>query len=339
MSSISKRKNRYYYRYRDTSGTQHTISLHTNDPHKAQNRKLQYDRMLEHSGQLQHVGMTVEELFHRYMSERASHKSDKRRHSLTQYFRVFADIHHKTIQEIRREDILRYAETNHSHSYRYKILSLLRNMIQYAQEEGWVFYDCTKSILLRNEQTEYRWQYDFLSPEDLKRVFELAAEKFPVYCPMFKLAYYTGMRLGEVRLLEWSEIDIMGRRIFLSPYKVKTRRAQFVILNRKAIEIIESTPRTNDFLFPNPDTNRPFSDRHPAKITKKILKALKLYHSGITGHIYRKSFISHLIQNGASPKEVQELARHSDIRTTMNIYARLSPEHLADALEKLPILD
>lgn len=40
----------------------------------------------------------------------------------------------------------------------------------------------------------------------------------------------------------------------------------------------------------------------------------------------RHTFTSNLLSNGAAPKDVQELLGHSDVSTTMNIYAHSKRE-------------
>ena len=43
-------------------------------------------------------------------------------------------------------------------------------------------------------------------------------------------------------------------------------------------------------------------------------------------HLFRHTFTSNLLSHGAAPKDVQELLGHSDVRTTMNIYAHSTKE-------------
>ena len=50
-------------------------------------------------------------------------------------------------------------------------------------------------------------------------------------------------------------------------------------------------------------------------------------------HALRHSYITHLIRSGANPKVVQVLARHSDIRLTMQRYTHLEAGDLRKALE------
>ncbi len=55
-------------------------------------------------------------------------------------------------------------------------------------------------------------------------------------------------------------------------------------------------------------------------------------------HALRGTFVTALIRGGATVKEAQELARHSDPKLTMNIYTKLGAHDLSDALDALPDL-
>lgn len=55
-------------------------------------------------------------------------------------------------------------------------------------------------------------------------------------------------------------------------------------------------------------------------------------------HALRHSYITLRTRSGASPKLAQELARHSDIRLTMNVYTHARLHDLAGAVEGLPSL-
>ena len=55
-------------------------------------------------------------------------------------------------------------------------------------------------------------------------------------------------------------------------------------------------------------------------------------------HALRTTYITLVVKSGASVKEAQELARHSDPKLTMNVYTKLGVHDLAGALDRLPSL-
>ncbi len=56
-------------------------------------------------------------------------------------------------------------------------------------------------------------------------------------------------------------------------------------------------------------------------------------------HANRHTFITNLAKGGVSPKVAQTLARHSDIRLTMNVYTHTDLAEKALAISKLPSLE
>ena len=55
-------------------------------------------------------------------------------------------------------------------------------------------------------------------------------------------------------------------------------------------------------------------------VCRKVAKALEGFE-GFHFHQLRHTYTSNLLANGAAPKDVQELLGHSDVSTTMNVYA------------------
>ena len=56
-------------------------------------------------------------------------------------------------------------------------------------------------------------------------------------------------------------------------------------------------------------------------------------------HALRASYITMLVKSGASVKEAQELARHSDPKLTLGVYTRLGVHDLSGALDRMPTTD
>jgi hypothetical protein len=56
-------------------------------------------------------------------------------------------------------------------------------------------------------------------------------------------------------------------------------------------------------------------------------------------HALRSTYITMLVKGGATMKEAQDLARHSDPKLTLNVYTMLNAHDLAGALGRLPAVD
>lgn len=83
-----------------------------------------------------------------------------------------------------------------------------------------------------------------------------------------------------------------------------------------------------------------FSNEHneylqPTKTRKWIVKVQKKYNlKSITAHGLRHTHCSLLFEAGVSIKEVQDRLGHSDVQTTLNIYAHVSKEKKTSAIQK-----
>lgn len=143
---------------------------------------------------------------------------------------------------------------------------------------------------------------------------------------MLELLYATGIRVSELMALNLSDVDLT-----LASVKCTTGSKSRVIpigkMAKIALQNYIGTYREQfvkgeeDALFLNYYGNR-LSRQGFWKIVKAHCKNAGLT-SSVTPHTLRHSFASHLIQNGADIKSVQELLGHSDISTTQ-MYVALS---------------
>jgi integrase len=56
-------------------------------------------------------------------------------------------------------------------------------------------------------------------------------------------------------------------------------------------------------------------------------------------HALRHTFISSLAKAGVHPLKAKELARHSTITLTMDVYSHVETDELRDALGSVPFID
>jgi integrase len=79
-----------------------------------------------------------------------------------------------------------------------------------------------------------------LNPEEYARLLAHCPEHLK---PVVKLAYYTGMRQGEILNLTWGQLDIKEGFIRLNPEHTKTNDGRLVPLTRELVEMFQAMPR------------------------------------------------------------------------------------------------
>lgn len=153
---------------------------------------------------------------------------------------------------------------------------------------------------------------------------------------LLEVLYGTGMRVSELIDLNLDDLHLsMGFvRVF-----GKGGKERIVPLGNKAIEscvryVNEARPRflaksqgTNDALFVNMRGGR-LTRQGCWKLVKEHALAANLPKK-LTPHILRHSFATHLIENGADLRAVQEMLGHADISTTQ-IYTHVSRSRLKE---------
>jgi integrase/recombinase XerD len=135
---------------------------------------------------------------------------------------------------------------------------------------------------------------------------------------MFELMYVTGMRIGEVQNLNLDDIDFGLKEITIREGKGDKDRIvplgvlaeeyinQWIKKGRKGVKTSQRA------LFINSLNNRLMVGRIRA-IFDKYLRLNNLDNKGFTPHSIRHSCATHLLQNGADIRYVQELLGHESI--------------------------
>ena len=152
---------------------------------------------------------------------------------------------------------------------------------------------------------------------------------------LVELLYATGMRVSELVSLPASVLAQTGRFLIV---KGKGNKERLVPLSRAAVTALETygetlaaeigdDPAAGNFLFPAQSKEGYL----PRQVFARDLKALAgragIRASTLSPHVLRHAFASHLLQNGADLRAVQELLGHSDISTTQ-IYTHVLEERL-----------
>ena len=184
----------------------------------------------------------------------------------------------------------------------------------------------------------------FLTEDDVTSLLDVAGKagtpESKRDATILELLYATGLRVSELVSLEVSDIDFeesfilcrsgkadKERRVFLYPKAVDELK-QYLQIAR--ITLLGSN-KTQTALFVNHRGER-LTRQWIWNILKICSKKANI-DEGITPHTLRHSFATHMLQNGASLKHVQELLGHSSISTTQ-VYTHMTNQHMRQEYEK-----
>lgn len=156
---------------------------------------------------------------------------------------------------------------------------------------------------------------------------------------MLELLYATGIRVSECISLNLEDIHLtMGFvRVF-----GKGGKERIVPLGGSAIKACTAYLNSARFHLENPKnrTEALFINQRGKRLTRQgCWKLLKGYaekagiEKELTPHILRHSFATHLIENGADLRAVQEMLGHADIATTQ-IYTHISKTRLSEVYKQ-----
>jgi integrase/recombinase XerD len=157
---------------------------------------------------------------------------------------------------------------------------------------------------------------------------------------MLELLYATGIRVSELIQLDVSDVHLtMG---FIRCYG-KGRKERIVPIGKMATEalkqymekgrpkLLSKKRRTTDALFLNHHGER-LTRQGCWKILKRLAREANI-QKPLTPHTLRHSFATHLLENGADLRAVQEMLGHADISTTQ-IYTHVTKTRLKDVYKQ-----
>ncbi|MCK1986267.1 MULTISPECIES: site-specific integrase [Peribacillus] len=192
----------------------------------------------------------------------------------------------------------------------------------------------------------------FLEKEELASFLKLShSEGLDMDALVFTTLSYTGLRIGELLALKWTDVDIQQGKLRVTKtlynpnnnyqgYQLLTPKTSGSIRTIKIDEMLtnmfkkhkiyqneiklKNSPiyQNENFIFARddgyPQLRKVFETR-----LKRLLKKAGI-EKNITPHSFRHTHTSLLIEAGVGIKEIQQRLGHTDINTTMNIYAHMT---------------
>ena len=160
----------------------------------------------------------------------------------------------------------------------------------------------------------------------------------PQRAVIYQLAAETGLRCAEIASLTKASFDLGNGRVSLRASSTKNGKAANLPLRATMVELMRfylagKLPSAKAF----PKLNR----EHSAEMLREDLTDADIPYTDDDNRVFdfhalRHQFISSLAAGGVHPKTAQELARHSRIDLTMNLYTHVFRGDLSGALDALP---
>ncbi|HIQ51510.1 MAG TPA: recombinase XerC [Nautiliaceae bacterium] len=175
-----------------------------------------------------------------------------------------------------------------------------------------------------------------LSKEEIKKLINSAnniRDKLIVL-----LFYSTGLRVSELRNLNLNDINLEDK--FLIVKQGKGRKDRVIPLSDKIIDLIKEYLKWREERFKGKEIEKEafFLNKNGRRIStvslEKIVRNLgKKIGIKVTCHMLRHSFATHMLENGADIRVIQEILGHEKLSTTQ-IYTKVTTKYLREVYLK-----
>lgn len=247
-------------------------------------------------------------------------------------------------------------------------LSTLRQLFKQAVNEGFISKTPYISFGVPKKETKTK---QILSQEE-EKIFFKYAKKYKYY-DLYKFLLFTGVRIGEALALNWEDVDMTKKIIYINKtVDYYTGKRQEIL---KQYDSSNQIKTLNNFIYGKPKTHKSnrlvymsddcydllkqllnernnketdliFHTRLGLNITTcAVDKNLKLISNlinehgikfpHISAHCFRHTFATRCIEQGVNPQVVQTLLGHSSLVMTLGIYTHITENYIKQELSKL----
>lgn len=232
-----------------------------------------------------------------------------------------------------------------SDNMRKSIYCVLNQVLKYAFRQYSIAMPCLNKPELEMKNKPIQ---TFIKKDQQKLVATLCHET-----DLFKMAVllclFTGLRLGELCALKWSDIDFDNKtlvvsrtvqRLHVDGHKTKTILMETVPksayscreipLSDTILKMLIRFRGNDEYVF---GKNKPLEPRNLQYHFKKILREANLPDTNF--HILRHTFATNCIEGGTDVKSLSEMLGHSDVEITLNRYVHPSMDTKRQCVDSL----
>ena len=239
-----------------------------------------------------------------------------------------------TVRDL-REWLIDLAGENLSENSKRRAISALRGFYKFLQFDGHIVKNPAEDLIAPQKGSYLPKFLNQTDIENLLSVPDVSTEIGLRDKAILELIYACGLRVSEAVDLKMSDVDVDSGVLTCKGKGSKTRK---VPIGKSAVEWVKRyliVRRKKE----NVETNNLFVGGSGRPINRQtIFKFIKEYAEkvgleDVSPHTLRHSFATHLIQNRADIRSVQQMLGHADISTTQ-IYTHLTDTHLRQTYDK-----
>ncbi|MEO2154263.1 MAG: site-specific tyrosine recombinase/integron integrase [Nanoarchaeota archaeon] len=247
-------------------------------------------------------------------------------------FLLFLKEKNKDIYSIEKRDIKEFLLKTHSQKKYssktiYNMILALKSFLRFIERE-----DLAKELRLPRLPKPLP---KALSKEEVKKLINQAdniRDKL-----LILLFYSTGLRVSEVRNLNINDINFEDK--FLIVRRGKGQKDRVIPLPDKVIELLKEYLKWREENYKNIVDKEAlfinkFGKRMSYEFIEKIIRTIgKKANIKVTCHMLRHSFATHMLENGADIRVIQEILGHEKLSTTQ-IYTKVTTRYLKEIYDK-----
>jgi integrase/recombinase XerD len=234
-----------------------------------------------------------------------------------------------------REWLIDLAGENLSENSKRRLISALRGFYKFLVADGHLKKSPAETLEAPQKSFYLPKFLNQTEIENLLSVPDVSTEIGLRDRAVLETMYAAGLRVSEVCTLRIGDIDLDAGILTCTGKGSKTRK---VPIGKSAVEWLKSylvlrRKRENieiQNLFVN-KTGKPVSRQDVFYFVKEYGE--KIGRDDVSPHTLRHSFATHLVQNSADIRSVQQMLGHTDISTTQ-IYTHITDNHLRKTYEK-----
>lgn len=177
----------------------------------------------------------------------------------------------------------------------------------------------------------------FFSEEEIIKIMEAfdnpLYQRFTYMKDFVKVALYTGMRRGEITNIEFGDVDLTRKQIYVrnkKDFTTKSYKDRVIPLHDELMPFFSQGGKGLCFLH----EGKKYNPKTTTKNFGLLLDRLGIEGEGVGLHTLRHTFASYLIMNGVSMRLAAEYLGHSTTLIT-ELYSHLSPEYIQTEIIKL----